>query len=132
MGERRLRARWWQWCAFGLAAVLLAAVGWRASTGKDGIPMATSVLMIDVRSGQLFDMSVARTGLMVPERHPRTGELGLFPVEQGADGAWVIPARMREGLAMVAGGTDGLVDRRTGVVRSNGAPAVRSRPRRVD
>lgn len=132
MGERHQRLKRWRWCAVGLAIVALSAIVWRAGSGRGRVPMADTVLMVDVRSGQLFEMSVGRTGLMVPERHPQTGALGLFPVERDDSGAFVIPARMREGLAMVEGGGGAIVDRRTGVVKTNGAPAQRSRPHPAD
>ncbi len=132
MGDQRQRVRKWPWCAGALGVVALAVVVWRVSSGASGIPMAETVLMVDVRSGQFFEMTVGRNGLMVPERHPQTGELGLFPVEQNANGDWVIPARMREGLEMVESGGQGVVDRRTGVVKSNGAAVQQSRPRAAE
>ena len=68
----------------------LGLLGWNIF-GGERIHKADSVVMVDVNTGELFEFSVkGRKGVMVPAKHPETGERTLLPVVKSEDGKWVV------------------------------------------
>jgi len=71
----------------------IGLVGWNLFGGEK-IQQADSVVMVDVNSGELFQFSVKGSkSVLIPARHPDTGERTLLPVDKGEDGGWVVAAR---------------------------------------
>ena len=90
-------------------AVLIAVVALRA---RPEIP--TRLTLIDVATGQLYTVNLARHRTGLPAREPRTGKYTLFPVERRGD-RWTLT---EQGRAMLRGSdirTDAL-DQHTGDV----------------
>lgn len=83
----------WQMVLFVAAtAALLAGAWWSFGRG----PKAKSTnrsLLVDVTTGELFEFSTKKRGVVIPERNPDTGKIALFPVTQTEVGDWVIEAR---------------------------------------
>ncbi|MFG0259365.1 MAG: hypothetical protein ACF8LK_03350 [Phycisphaerales bacterium JB041] len=50
-------------------------------------------LLVDVTTGQLYEFSTKRKGVVIPERNPDSGKISLFPVRQDEQGNWIIESR---------------------------------------
>lgn len=85
--------------------LILAAIGalgfsaWKfAFTAR--VPDPDRILLVDVKTGVLFDTRKGKNrGLLLPARHPETGDPTLFPVEKDESGSWVIRSRYRPMLS---------------------------------
>jgi len=50
-------------------------------------------LLVDVTTGELYEFSTKRKGVVIPERNPDSGKISLFPVHQDEQGNWIIESR---------------------------------------
>ncbi|MCC5821819.1 MAG: hypothetical protein LAT64_00865 [Phycisphaerales bacterium] len=84
MGE----AKPWQIILVVVALGVLGFSVWRSmNSGKP--ELTRSVMLADVATGDLFELSLAgRRAAVYPEIHPDTGERTLMPVKQEEDGTW--------------------------------------------
>lgn len=121
--------RQWKMKHVAAAVACAAALGllaWQLMAPRS-MPMARTAMLVDVTTGQLYEMSV-EGGLMVPERNPESRALTLMPVEQSEGGDWSVPSRMMTSISMIEGTPAAITDRRTGAVKVNGEPARKVRP----
>lgn len=114
----------WQGIVVGLALLMLAgSLYFTFGRGEGEVKLANSVTMVDVTTGDLFEYSVSgRRGVMVPEKHPDSGKLVLFPVEREESpppGRWVIGSRAR-GVLGDSEEEPTAVNRQTGEVTVSG------------
>jgi hypothetical protein len=109
----------------GGLAVIASGWYWLARTGSS-VKLASSIVMVDVTSGELFEYSVGgRRAVMVPGRHPDSGALVLLPVYRNEAGQWLVGERDRGALEQMEGPA-------TAIDPGTGAVNVRSgRVRRV-
>lgn len=79
-----------------LAVVAFGVFGfsiWNFAFGG-AVDQPEGILVVDVVSGELFDLQKGSArGLLLPARHPVSGERTLFPVEQLEDGTWMLRER---------------------------------------
>lgn len=111
-----------------LVVVALGVLGfsvWRSM--NSGQPQLTqSVLLVDVKTGDLFELSLAgRRAAVYPEVHPDTGERTLMPVEE-ENGVWKLLQYTMPAIEHVPGDMPAVESLDTGVVSVN-----EGRPRRL-
>lgn len=79
-----------------LIVVAFGALGfsvWKFGFGNR-VYQPDGILTVDVVSGQLFDVHKGKAkGILLPVRHPDTGERTLFPIEKLQDGTWQLLPR---------------------------------------
>lgn len=61
--------------------------------GGDGVTLEHRYYLIDVDSGEIFEVNSKKYKLMLPARHPDTNKIALVGVSQGEDGVWFVPER---------------------------------------
>jgi hypothetical protein len=104
----------WQIVVVVAAVVAVGISVLRLAVRESSPHLADSVRMVDVNTGDLFDMQVGRT--MIPAKNPRTGTYSLLPVER-RDGEMVLSERYRVALKGIEG-SHGAVEASTGKVRT--------------
>ena len=77
-----------------LAVIVLGLLGgtgllvWNA-VGSERIEKADKMMLVDIATGQLFEANIAgRRAVLVPAKHPETGERTLMPVGKDEQGTW--------------------------------------------
>jgi len=64
--------------------------------------MARRVYLVDVSSGELFEVSTKERGIAPPLRNPETQKVSLVPVKEGENGSdWYVSSRHMALLEMV-------------------------------
>ncbi len=58
-----------------------------------GVEFSNRVMLVDVKTGQIYAVDSSNKTITVPARHPETGERTLFPVEREEKGEWRIDPR---------------------------------------
>lgn len=112
MREMRL----WHLAVFALAIVAIVAGAWWAFSGER-IRLASSVPMVDVGTGEIFELRIGPGGATVPGMNPKTRTLSLLPVEERQPGRWFIAERYLSALADMECDKSAVVDARSGEVR---------------
>lgn len=112
-----------------LVVVALGVLGfsvWRSMTS--GQPELTrSVTLVDVKTGDLFELSLAgRRAAVYPEIHPDTGERTLMPVQQDENGTWKLYSYTLPAIEHVSGDMPAIQNRESWTVNVN-----QGRPRRI-
>ncbi len=87
----------WQIALFVAAAAVLAVSAFFAFRGS-GVEFSNRVMLVDVKTGQVFAVDSTNKTITVPARHPETGERTLFPVEREEKGEWRIDPRVLSDL----------------------------------
>jgi len=89
----------WQIILFIVAIGVLGFSVWKFTAGSSvESMMADSIIMVDVKTGQLYEYSVeGQRGVLIPGRHPDTRELSLLPVFE-ENGEWFLYERYRPTL----------------------------------
>jgi hypothetical protein len=88
-----------------LAIIILGLLGGFALVAGnifagEEIRLADSVILADVRTGALFEISTkGHHGVLLPAKHPETGERTLLPVHETERGQWNIDSRYMADLA---------------------------------
>jgi hypothetical protein len=83
----------WQIILVVVALGVLAFSAWRFGF-KNRVSQPEGILLVDVVTGKLYDTRKGEArGLLLPARHPITGERTLFPVERVEDGSWRLRSR---------------------------------------
>lgn len=88
-----MKAKPWQ---IALIVVgLLVGVGSAAwfVLGGDRVTLEHRYYLIDVESGEIFEVNAKKYKLMLPARHPDTNKIALVGVSQGEGGVWFVPER---------------------------------------
>jgi hypothetical protein len=94
----------------------------------DTIKLSSSMTMVDVSTGELFEFDVSGgKAVFPPELNPNTGKRALLPVGKSEDGKWRIGTRYLEGLSGVEVKPDALVDLKSGEVKVKSESASRGR-----
>lgn len=84
----------WQIVVIIAAVIAVGFTGWRLLTA-DRVAQPSGYMTVDVRTGQLYDIQKGKArGVVVPARHPETGERTLYPVNN-ENGTW----KLDEGYA---------------------------------
>lgn len=88
----------WQIVTLVVAGAAVAAAAWYTlGRGEERIELVSSITMVDVTTGDLFEFSVTgRRGVMVPAEHPDSGKVVLLPVHKDEQGRWVVGDRERQ------------------------------------
>ncbi len=113
-------AKPWQFVvlALGFAAIVFTIV--YTFVGGDKAPdLATKVTVVDVNSGQLFEVDVSKMGLMVPMTNPDTNTPTLYPVyrEEGQVDWKIMSQYVSVVRALPDGQTAAMADKRQGVLK---------------
>lgn len=115
------KLRPWQ---IGLFVVALIAVGVAVafSLRGSGPPLSKHVVLVDVTTGELFDLSTkGGMGAVIPELHPDTKQPVLLPTTE-KDGKWTVQQRFLQTLGPGVKAT---------AIGSDGTVTVSSKPRRT-
>ena len=92
----------WQIVLFVVAIGALGFGAWNL-VNSGPVNLTNSVLAVDVRTGQLFELDVSgRKSALFPERNPETNEYTLLPVEKTDDGNYHLKARARSDFEALA------------------------------
>lgn len=107
-----------------VAALAIAGVSlWFTLNRGPNLKIADSMLMVDVQTGELFQVSRKPRPPTIPFTNPKTKAMALLPVEKSGEGGWKIMARYMENIDALNPSTDVLVNRETGEVKvSNTKP----------
>jgi hypothetical protein len=73
--------------------VLTGGVYFSIRSSGTTVDLAESMVMADVVSGELFEVTLPERGITIPFKHPTTGSYTLYPVAKDESGRWVIPSR---------------------------------------
>ncbi|MGP1272528.1 MAG: hypothetical protein ACTS22_04275 [Phycisphaerales bacterium] len=106
----------------GLLAGIVGVVF--AVTSSDRPNMASSMMLVDIETGQLYSVSVDDRSVYTPMKHPDTGERTLYRVVESESGDWSISQR-RLGELEDYEGTAAAVDRESGRVTVLDADPIR-------
>lgn len=124
MGE----AKPWQIILVVLAVGVLGYSVWKFAFNT-GPKLPSSVLLVDVVSGELFEVSIAgRRMAFYPEKHPDTGDRTLLPVVQQDDGTWRISGHSLPALEDVQAEPTAVTNTSTGAVNVTATSPRRLRP----
>ena len=107
----------WQIALF-VAAIAALAFGmyWSFFRGPKAESTNRTVL-VDVTTGELFEFSTKKRGVVIPERNPDSGKIALFPATENDQGQWVVERRYYAGGALEeVEGDPAKLDQSTGVV----------------
>lgn len=108
-----------------IAVGLLAGVGgivWAISS-MGPLETATSVILADLSTGELFEANTAGRTVVIPMKNPITGERLLFPVAKTEDGQWKVSDRYFSSfLQRVDEKTSSATDRSSGIIQTTGEP----------
>lgn len=105
----------WQIALFVAAAAVLAvsiAYTFRGS----GVEFADKVMLVDVKTGQVFSVDTSKRTIGIPARHPETGERTLYPIRRENGGEWVIEPRALGALVSAGVAAPDVVDPNSGKV----------------
>lgn len=105
--------------------LFVAAVGAIAFTSYrlirgDGIKMSDHLLVVDITSGELFEIDTNGKGIVLPAKNPSTGERTLYPMYRDDNGDLILEER---GLARLEEHETTLndhINRETGQVEADG------------
>ncbi|MFZ4574203.1 MAG: hypothetical protein ACOYN0_07380 [Phycisphaerales bacterium] len=118
-------AKPWQYVVLVLC-VAGAGVGfWMNLFGGEKPQFAKSIMLADVRTGELFEVPLGKKSLMLPMARPGAQEKTLYPVTE-IEGKWIVEGRYREEKA-AAFKESKVVDSKTGEVTVTG-PAKELNP----
>lgn len=91
----------WQIVLLVVAVLVLAGSLWLTFSGS-GPDFGSRVYMVDVVSGELFVADTEKQrGMVLPAKHPETGERTLLPVEIGEDEKARISSRYRSSVEQI-------------------------------
>ncbi len=97
----------------GIASVVYNAV---ASGGPN---LRHQYFLIDVQSGQVYEVDARRTRLILPATNPETGKISLVGIEKDEKGQWIVNPKDRAALAQLDQGVvNSVVDAETGTLKS--------------
>ena len=103
---------------------LLVGVGsmiWQM-VNSDGVDLKHQYTLIDVESGDLFDVDSTKVRLMLPAKHPETGRVALVRVAKDDKGRWYVIPRDMELLTQLDEGVNvKAIDAETGDVLNQAA-----------
>lgn len=108
----------WHIVLFVVAVGGLIAGIFMSSSGNTP-DMAKRILMVDLASGELFEVDTSDKGVILPARNPDTNRATLMPAQKEPDGTWrVHPMYYRKELRTeMEGPLDALVNVETGQVK---------------
>jgi len=116
------------WRAIVSSVLLIGSVAFlafwmvRGGLGGGGPAVLKATMLVDVSTGDLFEASLRRRGVVVPATNPKTGESTLFPVVKERD-VWVVPQVFLETIrALDPKPTKLVVDITNGMVQVSSAP----------
>jgi hypothetical protein len=107
----------WHIVLFVLAIVGLGFTVWW-TLSDDSVPegLTHRLVMVDVTTGDLFEMSTRRKAAVIPEVNPDSGKATLFPVHE-RDGKWYLIDRYLSALGQGDAKPDAVIDQSSGEVR---------------
>ncbi len=118
----------WQIVLFLAAAAALGWSAWNVLKSGTSVPVSGELTLVDVRTGQLYVVDTSRRGVVLPERHPETGEEVLFAASQDeTSGVWQLGRGSEEMLRLLDGELAAVVDASTGELKVLESPAKRLR-----
>lgn len=92
------------------------------------VRLASSLTLIDVNTGEVFRVSIADKGYVMPGRHPVTRKRTLLSINQNKDGSWEVPPHLLSDLDAVEVEVK-VVDKETGrVTVPVGTPKTMTHP----
>ncbi len=108
----------WQAAVLGLALVAVGVSVFFSLRGSGPESMMTKrVLLVDVTTGDLFEMSTKKGAAIIPELNPATGQRALYPVTKDDRGQWHVSPRFLTGLEELGIKATAMVDRASGHVQ---------------
>lgn len=88
-----MKAKPWQIALIVIGlAVGIGSAAWTIF-GGDRVELANVVLMVDVESGQIYEVNLNRTRITNPALHPTTGKLQLVRLDRSDDGTLFVNPR---------------------------------------
>lgn len=118
-----MKAKPWQ---IGLIVVGLVVGAGSAAWfffGGDQVRLDRQYYLIDVETGQIFEVDSTRYRLVLPAQHPETGKVSLIGVHKDETGRWYVPRRDLGSVSQLDKGVEvKAVDRDGELVNPPGAP----------
>lgn len=112
--------------ALAVLAVAVLCLGIWYSFFSGGAPkMPNRVMLLDVKTGELFVTNPRKHRLMLPAKNPNTGERVLFPVRKNDNGDWIVPEHYRSGVDNIEFSRSVILNLDTGRVRVTDEDAKR-------
>ena len=88
----------WKWAVLIGSGVTAVVVWVLVLGGKKDIPLADSIELIDIETGQIYQFSTKDQQLFVPAKNPESGNRTLFTVWEEVDGTWYLDRRYLNAL----------------------------------
>lgn len=100
-----------------VAAVVIVGSSLYLSFGRGPkLELADSVRMVDVNTGELFNLRIGKGGATIPGTNPKTRTLTLLPVVE-REGKWYLAERYLPAMQNLEGKHEAVVDAKSGEVR---------------
>jgi len=117
-----MKAKPWQIAliVIGLAVGLVSAA-WFV-LGGDEVQLDRRYFLIDVETGDIYDVDSKKYRLVLPAMHPESGRVVLVGVQKDATGVWFVPPRDRASIAQLGKDVQvKAVDKETGTLLLSGS-----------
>lgn len=96
-----MKAKPWQIALIVIGlAVGIGSAAWFALSG-DEVRLERRYFLIDVETGQIYEVDSNKHRLVLPAQHPETGRVSLIGIHRDDDGTWYVPRRDLECIAQL-------------------------------
>ena len=110
-----------------IVVLVLGLVGggfgiWYGLRGDEQVELASSVILVDVSTGELFEVPLnSGKAVIPPVKNPKTGIESLFPADSDGAGGWRLNERFLSYIDRLSKAKpDAVVDRKTGQLKITG------------
>lgn len=79
----------WQIVLFVVAVVVVGASAY-FTFGRGGPGLSHNLMLLDVKTGQIYTIDTSGKSVPIPARSPETGERTLYPVTKSEEGEWYL------------------------------------------
>jgi hypothetical protein len=105
----------WQIVLFVAAVLALGFIGYKVIRGN-GINVEHDLLVVDVITGELYEIDTNGRGIVLPTKNPATGERTMFAIFKDEDGQWFLEGRALGAVLDRELDTGEFVNRETGAI----------------
>ncbi len=119
-----MKAKPWQIALIVIGlAVGLGSGAWFV-LGGDEVKLERRYFLVDVETGDLFEVDSIKYRLVLPARNPETGRVSLIGVHREDDGTWYVPKRDLDSIRQLDKGVEvKAINRESGdLIKPPGSP----------
>ena len=105
----------WQIVLFVVASLALIFIAFNIIRGN-GIDIEHDLIVVDVISGEVYEIDTNGRGIVLPTKNPQTGERTMYPVFKNESGQWVLEGRALSAIRERKLKTGDFLNPETGIV----------------